>query len=110
MNRIKYLLSTLFLIVIFPVVAHAESEDILSKFKANITVQEEYNNNIDLTATHKRDDYITTISPGLRFSTSPKSPVTREFRRVPTAEDKFGVDLDLRGGFVIYAKEEDNNY
>jgi hypothetical protein len=110
MNRMKYLVSTLFLIVIFPVVAHAESGDILSKFKADITVQEEYNNNIDLTATHKRDDYITTISPGLRFSTLPKSPVTGEFRRVPTAEDKFGIDLDFRAGFVIYAKEEDNNY
>src|SRR4030042_753988 len=97
-------------LIITPSMVLADVGDILLRFQPYITVQEEYNNNIDLTATHKRDDYITTISPGLRFSTSPRSPVTREFRRAPTAEDKFGVDLDLRGGFVIYAKEEDNNY
>ena len=102
-------LITLFL-GIFPSMVIADEGDILSRFQPYITVQEEYNNNIDLTATHKRKDYITTIQPGLKFSTTPRSPVTGAFRPALSAEDKFGIDLDFSGGFVIYAKEEDNNY
>jgi len=90
--------------------AHADIGDFLSKFQPYITVQEEYNSNINLAPTNRKEDYITTLSPGLRFSTLPRSAITGEFRQVPTAEDKFGMDLDFRAGFVFYAKEEDYNY
>lgn len=83
---------------------------LFSHLQPYISVEGEYNDNINLTARNRIDDFITTISPGLRFSTQPRSPVTGEFRKTPTAEEKFGIDLDLRGGFVFYAKEEDNNY
>ena len=88
-----------------PATVHAWSEDILSHFQVYITAEEEYNSNIDLAPNRlKKDDFITTISPGLRFSTS-------EFRRPPpTVEDRFGLDLDFRAGFVFYAKEHEDNY
>ena len=76
-------------------VGWADSGDILSKFHPYITVREEYNNNIDLTATNKKSDFITTVSPGLKLSTSEKT---------------YGIDLDFNAGFNFYAKEEDNNY
>lgn len=93
-----------------PAVVHADWGEILSKFQPYITLQEEYSSNIFLTETGKIDDYITTVSPGLRFSTLPRIPTTGGFQRVPTPEDRFGMDLDIRAGFVFYAKEEDNKY
>lgn len=98
------------IIVWMPTFVHAESDNILSKFQPYITVQEEYDNNINLTARNKKDDFITTVSPGIRFSTSPRSATTGEFQRTPTAEDKYGIDLDFNPGFVFYAKEHDDNY
>lgn len=111
MDKMKWLICTLFLLVIFPAGADAESKDILLHFQPYITLQEEYNSNIDLTPNRgKRDDYITTITPGLKFSTATRSPVTGAFRPTPTAEERYGVDLDVRAGFNFYAKEEDYNY
>ncbi len=98
------------IIVGTPTIVRAQLEDILSKFKANITVQEQYSNNINLSHTNKISDYITTISPELIFSTGPKSPVTGEFRQTPTAEDRFGLNLDFLAGFNFYAKEHQDNY
>jgi len=97
-------------ILLLPSLALCEVKDIFEYFQPSITLEGEYNDNIDLTARNRRDDFITTISPGLRFSTLKRSPVTGEFRRAPTAEEKFGMDLDVRAGFVFYAKEEDYNY
>jgi len=93
-----------------PVTTHAEREGLFTYLQPYITLEGEYNDNINLTARNRLDDFITTISPGIRFSTMPRSPVTGEFRRVPTAEEKFGLELDARAGFVFYAKEEDNNF
>lgn len=110
MERFKWLVLGLCLIFL-PAWVQALPEDILSHFQPYIMLEEEYNSNIDLAPNRlKRDDFITTISPGLRFFTSPRSPVTGEFRRTPTTEEKFGIDLDFRAGFVFYGKEEDNNY
>jgi hypothetical protein len=84
-----------FLFVGLPSIAQADLRETLSKFHPYITAQEEYNNNINLTARNKEEDFITTIYPGLRFS---------------TAEQNYGVDLDYLLGLVFYAKESDNNY
>ena len=86
------------------------SEDILSHFQVYITAQEVYDNNIDLTPKNKRDEFITTISPGIKFSTSPKSPVTGGFLQTATAEEKYGIDLDFNAGFNFYAKNHEDNY
>src|SRR4030042_5192652 len=98
-----------FLTVGIPSIVHAELGDLFSYFQPYISVQEEYNSNIDLTPTNRREGYITTISPGLKFSTLPRSEVTRA-QQAPTAGQKFGMDLDFNAGFVFYAKEEDNNF
>ncbi len=101
----------LFILLIMwsPKIAHAELGDLFTYFQPYISVQEEYNSNIDLTPTNRREDYITTVSPGLRFSTLPRSEVTRG-QQAPTAEKKFGIDLDFNAGFVFYARGEDNNF
>jgi len=97
--------------MMIPVAVHAEMGDLLSHFKVYITLQEEYNSNIDLSPNRiKRDDYITTITPGLKFSTSRKSPVTGEFQPTPKAAGRYEVNLDVNGGFNFYAKEHDENY
>ena len=88
---------------------HADVSDILSRFQLYATVDETYDTNIDLTPTNERDDFITTISPGFRFSTLPRSEVTRG-QQAPTAEQKFGIDLDFNAGFVFYADQDDDNY
>lgn len=93
-----------------PSIACAEFKDLFLYFQPYITVQEEYNSNIDLAPKNKRDDFITTISPGFKFSTAPRSSVTGAFRQVPTAEERYGMDLDFRAGFNFYAKEHEDNY
>jgi hypothetical protein len=98
-----------FLTVGVPTMAHAELGDLFKYFQPYITVQEEYTSNVDLTPTNRREDYITTVSPGLRFSTLPRSEVARA-QQAPSAEQKYGMDLDLQAGLVFYAKEEDNNF
>jgi len=92
-----------------PSIVHAELGDLFSYLRPYISVQEEYNSNINLTPEDEIDDFITTISPGLRFSTLPRTEVTRA-EQAPTAEQKFGIDLDVNAGFVFYAEEKDNNY
>jgi hypothetical protein len=106
-NALLYALCSMLLWV--PTIACAELGDLFTYFQPYISVQEEYNSNIDLTPTNRREDYITTVSPGFRFSTLPRSEVTRG-QQAPTAEQKFGMDLDFNAGFVFYAKEEDNNF
>jgi hypothetical protein len=92
-------------------IVHAWAEDLLSHFQTIIDIQEEYNNNINLTPNRfKQDDFITTVTPGFKISTSPRSPVTGQFRSTPTAEEKYGIDLDFRAGFNFYAKHHEENY
>jgi hypothetical protein len=94
-----------------PIEGHADLKDILLRFQPYITAQEEYSDNIDLTPHNKKSDFITTIYPGIRFSTLPRSETTRELRRpTETGGERFGLDLDYRLGLVFYGKETDNNY
>lgn len=108
-ERMLLLLLSLFLI--FSSVSYADMKDILNKFQPYIMVEEEFNDNINLTARNRIDDFITTLSPGIRFSTLPRAETTRELRAPSAArEDRFGLDLDYRLGLIFYAKEKDNNF
>ena len=69
--------------------------DFLSSLHPYITVKEEYNDNLNLTHDNKKDDFITTVQPGLKFS-----------NMGPTR----GVTLDANVGYVMYARETDYNY
>jgi hypothetical protein len=115
-------------------VVHADVKDLLSNLEPYITLETEYSSNINLTPQNRIHDLITTISPGLRFSTYPRLDIPRlpeldisiqhtleaiTQQGVETlrplsepirATEKYGLDLDYRLGFVFYAKEEDNNF
>jgi hypothetical protein len=108
--------------------AHADVGDILTRFQPYLGLQEVYSDNINLTATDRKDDFITTISPGFRFSTSPptSSLISGLFNepaagpglvvipgQLPTlrpSPDPSGVDLNYLLGLVFYAKNSELNY
>jgi hypothetical protein len=93
---INWTLFTLFFIGI-PSFVHADISDILLKFHPYVTAEEEYNNNILLSPNAtKLADYITRVSPGLRFTT--------------LQAGAYGIDLDVTGGYTYYAKNHDFSY
>jgi hypothetical protein len=93
---VNWMLLTLFFVGI-PCFVHADITDILLKFHPYITAQEEYSNNIFLSPNAtKLNDYITTVTPGLRF--------------VDLKAGSHGIDLDVSGGYIHYAKNHDFSY
>ena len=104
-----------------PSLAHPAWDDFFTYVQPYITLQEEYTSNVDLSPTDERDDFITTISPGLRVSTLKRSSATGDFRappstagefgefRVPSVsegepyEEQYGVYLDVQLPIVFYA-------
>jgi len=98
-------------VIAVPGAAGADGSDFLSKFQPYISLQEEYDSNIDLTPDNEIDDFITTIYPGLRFSTLGRSETTGQYRLPSsTVEGASGFDFDYRLGLFFYAKESDRNY
>ena len=80
-----------------PSLVDADISDILLKFYPYITAQEEYSNNILLSPNAtKLADYITTVNPGLRF--------------LDLKPGRYGIDLDVSGGYIYYAKHHDLSY
>jgi hypothetical protein len=84
-----------FLVTYFPVSACAQAEAPGPGFHPYISVVEEYNDNINLTSTNKKEDFITTVRPGLKYT---------------NMDAAAGIELDYSAGFVYYGKETDNNY
>jgi hypothetical protein len=76
-------------------VPFAEARDFLSQFQPSLSIVEEYTDNLNLTATDKKDDYITTIQPGIKFS---------------NMDQASGVEMDYVLGIVNYGKNSDLNY
>ena len=106
-----YYLTILLWTITLPSIVEADSGDLLSHFQPYISVQEEYNSNLYLTADHRIHDYITSVIPGLRFSTLPRSETTGEFQpAIASPGTKYGVDLDYNVPLVYYARESHNNY
>jgi hypothetical protein len=105
----RYILALLILWI--PSMVVADVGDIFSRFQPYITAQEEYTDNLYLTSKNKKSDFFTSIVPGLRFSTLPRSETTGEFRPASSSIDtKYGVDLDFNVPLVYYGKESQNNY
>jgi hypothetical protein len=69
--------------------------DLLSQFHPYISLQEKYSDNLYLRSTNKKDDFITTVQPGIRFSNMEKTS---------------GIDLDYRLGLVFYEDNTQSNY
>ncbi len=93
MRRLSIVLVLIFMQI--AVFAHAQGSAPEKGLHPYISVQEEYNDNINLTATNKKDDYITTISPGLKYT---------------NMDTVSGVDLNYNLGLVFYGKNTDLNY
>ncbi len=81
-----------------PLTAWADWVDVLSKFKPRISLMEEYTSNVFLTSTNPKEDFITTISPGITF------------KATESALAKTGLDLSYDLGLVYYARNSDQNY
>lgn len=65
------------------------------KINPYITIQEEYNDNINLTSKAQKTDYISSIYPGVKFSSK---------------DSRYGIDLDYKLGLIAYASGPENNY
>jgi hypothetical protein len=85
-------------LLICPVTAAADIGDFVSRFYPYLTVSEQYTDNVFLTSTNKVDDFLTVVSPGIRFST------------VDSANPQSGLDLNYILGLNFYAKNSDLNY
>jgi hypothetical protein len=86
------------LLAALPSAAWADWVDVLAKFKPRISLLEEYTSNVFLTSTNPKEDFITTISPGLAF------------RATESREAKIGLDLDYELGLVYYARNSERDY
>jgi len=96
MGWVGWVLLTLFCVGI-PSFVHADINDILLKFYPYITVQEEYSTNIFLSPSSSRlDDWITTVTPGLRFN--------------HLEAGRLGIDMDVNGGYNYYARSHEFSY
>ena len=73
----------------------AYGEELLSKFHPYISLKEEYSDNLNLTSTNKKEDFFTTVQPGIKFSNMDKQA---------------GVDLDYSLGAVFYGKNNNLDY
>jgi hypothetical protein len=73
----------------------AYGEELLSKFHPYISLKEEYSDNLNLTQTNKKEDFFTTVQPGIKFS---------------NMDRQAGVDLDYSLGAVFYGKYDNLNY
>jgi hypothetical protein len=94
MKKLSGIIAVIILLCL-PASARAADETAMSGFRPYIYVQGEYNDNIYLSSTNKKDDYITTVTPGIKYTNS---------------DAMSGVDLDFNLGFVTYGKETTNNY
>lgn len=81
-----------------PSAAWADWVDVLKKFRPRISVQEDYTSNLNLTRDNTREDFITTVSPGLTF-------MATENRQA-----RAGLDLDYALGLVFHAHNSQLNY
>ena len=91
-------LSGIIAIVIFlclPAFVHAADGSTAPGFHPYISLSEEYNDNIYLSNTNKTSDYITTLTPGLKYL---------------NMDAMSGVNLDFNIGLVSYARESQNNF
>ncbi len=90
--RINFVVVVLFCLVLAPA---ARGEERLTGLHPYISISEEYNDNLFLAPVNKKDDFITTVQPGVKFSNMDKTG---------------GIDLDYNLGLVFYSKDSDMNY
>jgi Putative beta-barrel porin 2 len=93
---VSWILLTLFFVGI-PTFVHAQARNFLLKFHPYVTVEEEYTTNLFLDPNStKIDDWVNTAIGGVRFS--------------DTKAGRYGLDLDVSGGYNSYAYHDQYNY
>jgi hypothetical protein len=90
-----HVIFAVFVFSIFALTPVARGAELLSKIHPYISISEEYDDNLNLTPSNKKDDFITTVQPGIKFSNMDKTG---------------GLDLDYKLGLVFYNKDRDKNY
>lgn len=73
----------------------AQAAEMLSKFHPYISVREEYSDNLDLTSTNEKEDFFTTVQPGIKFS---------------NMDEMAGVELDYSLGGLLLGKQQSQLY
>jgi hypothetical protein len=64
------------------------------KITPYITIQEEYNDNINLTSKTPKSDWISSMYPGVKFSSQ---------------DSHYAIDLDYKLGLILFASNPENN-
>lgn len=108
MTHLRWIFSAVLATLIACGVPAAYGADILSQIHPYITISEEYSDNINLTKNSKagvlnpdlsrldkKEDFMTTVRPGIRFS---------------NMDAQSGVDLDASAGYVFHAYNENLDY
>jgi hypothetical protein len=95
LNFYEAVVMALFLFVSIPYAAYAAGPSTEPGFHPHISVEEEYNDNINLTSRNEVDDFITTVKPGIRYY---------------NMDSVSGIDLDYTAGFVFYDDDSKKNY
>jgi hypothetical protein len=96
MNRLSWAIIAVLLFLganILP--AYGDVMEHLEKFHPFISLQEEYNSNINATQDNQLSDFITTVSPGLKYVAKGSG---------------YNFDLAYQLGFNFYAENPNNNY
>ena len=73
----------------------AYSADFLSQIHPYLTLSEEYSDNLHLTKHDRKEDFMTTVRPGVRFS---------------NMDEHSGIELDASAGYVFHAHYENLDY
>jgi hypothetical protein len=87
--------SFLLVLIVLLAVPDVFARDILSQIHPYITVRGEYNDNLYLSKENKKRDFITTITPGVKFD---------------NMDAKSGIVLDINAGPVFYYDHSNLNY
>lgn len=95
----------------FPGGVFAEAPDVLSLFRFDFGVQEEYTDNVDFRAADKRDDWLTRVYAGVRLSTElAPDRAPGQVAQAPMGRDRSGINLDYRLTYNHYAKDTYDYY
>ena len=95
MKKIGRIVSCMAALALLQTASLAFGADILNQIHPYISLMGEYNDNLYLSKVNKKKDFITTITPGVKFD---------------NMDAKSGVILDARGGGVFYVDHSNLNY
>ncbi len=95
MKKMSRVISFIVTLTLLQTASLAFGADILNQIHPYISLKGEYNDNLYLSKVNQKKDFITTITPGVRFN---------------NMDAKSGVILDASGGGVFYKDHSNLNY